>query len=177
MIDLRRLVSDAWPNGEAATAGADLWSMYRAVRDATESLCRPLTIEDQVVQSMPEASPVKWHLAHTSWFFETFILSAQLANYRTFHAKFAVLFNSYYDAVGPRWPRSQRGLLSRPTVDEVYRYRAHVDREVSRFIESAPAGVLERVAATLVLGLNHEQQHQELILTDLKHAWGNNPLH
>jgi ergothioneine biosynthesis protein EgtB len=154
-----------------------LAAQFQAVRGQTERLCQPLERDDYVIQSMPEASPVKWHLAHTSWFFETFILSAQLANFRAFHPEFAFLFNSYYEAVGPRWPRSQRGMLSRPTVDEVYRYRAHVDREVTRFIESAPMAVLGRVGAALVLGLNHEQQHQELILTDLKHAWGSNPLH
>src|SRR4029077_594299 len=119
-----------------------LAAQYEAVRGQTERLCQPLECDDYGVQSMPDASPVKWHLAHTSWFFETFILSAQLAHYRAFHPQFARLFNSYYEAVGPRWPRSQRGVLSRPTVDEIYRYRAHVDREVTRFIESAPPAVL-----------------------------------
>jgi ergothioneine biosynthesis protein EgtB len=154
----------------------NLLAQFQAVRRQTEALCEPLEPEDYVVQSMADASPVKWHLAHTSWFFETFILTAQLANYRPFHPEFAFLFNSYYEAVGPRWPRSQRGLLSRPTVAEVYRYRAHVDEHVARWIGSAPVENLRGAAAALVLGMHHEQQHQELILTDLKHAWSANPL-
>ena len=168
------------PNATRAvpdTIGRDtLLAHFQAVRRQTEELCEPLEPEDHVIQSMADASPVKWHLAHTSWFFETFILTAQLANYRPFHPEFAFLFNSYYEAVGPRWPRSQRGLLSRPTVAEVYRYRAHVDEHVARWIGSAPDENLQGAAAALVLGMHHEQQHQELILTDLKHAWSANPL-
>src|SRR5271165_5658093 len=100
---------------------------YRTVRRCTEALCEPLAAEDYVVQSMPDASPVKWHLAHTAWFFETFLLAPLLQGYRPFHPQFQFLFNSYYQGVGPRWPRRQRGLLSRPTVAEVFRYRAFVD--------------------------------------------------
>ncbi len=155
---------------------ASLADHYRAVRRATEALCEPLAIEDYVIQSMPDASPVKWHLAHTTWFFETFVLAPHRAGYRAFHPEFAVLFNSYYNAVGPRWPRPQRGLLSRPTVAEVFRYRAYVDEQMAALLEPSTADVLSRVADTLVLGLHHEQQHQELLLTDLKHALSANPL-
>jgi ergothioneine biosynthesis protein EgtB len=153
-----------------------LASRYREVRGLTESLCAPLAVEDYVVQSMPDASPVKWHLAHTSWFFETFVLAPGLPGYRPFAPAFAYLFNSYYNAVGERLPRPQRGLLTRPTVDEVYRYRRYVDEQVLRWLETAGESLFRRTAATLVLGLHHEQQHQELILTDLKHAFSRNPL-
>jgi ergothioneine biosynthesis protein EgtB len=135
-----------------------------------------LTVEDYVVQSMPDASPAKWHLAHTSWFFETFLLAPELNGYRPFSADFAYLFNSYYNAIGDRHPRPRRGLLTRPTVEEVYRYRAHVDQAVTRFLEGADADRLRRVGPILTLGLNHEQQHQELLLTDLKHLFSCNPL-
>jgi ergothioneine biosynthesis protein EgtB len=124
---------------------------------------------------MPEASPVNWHLAHTTWFFETFVLSA-LPGYRPFHPQFAYLFNSYYTAVGPRWPRQQRGLLSRPTVAEVYRYRSYVDEHMAQVFARAHTAALQATEATVRLGCQHEQQHQELILTDLKHAWSFNPL-
>jgi ergothioneine biosynthesis protein EgtB len=163
--------------GASETSHRDnLVAQFQAVRRQTERLCQPLEREDYVIQSMADASPVKWHLAHTSWFFETFILHSMLPNYQPFHAEFAVLFNSYYDAVGPRWPRAQRGLLSRPTVDEVLRYRVHVDEHIARWIRSAPVEDVRQGAGTLGLGMHHEQQHQELILTDLKHAWSANPL-
>jgi ergothioneine biosynthesis protein EgtB len=132
--------------------------------------------EDYVVQSMPEASPVKWHLAHTAWFFETFVLGAFLPDYRPFHPQFRFLFNSYYNAVGERLPRAKRGMLTRPTVGEVYRYRAHVDEHVRRLLDGADARLDERLEPVIVLGLNHEQQHQELLLTDLLHAFAANPL-
>jgi ergothioneine biosynthesis protein EgtB len=150
---------------------------YRAIRGASEALCEPLATEDYVIQSTPECSPVKWHLAHTTWFFETFVLVPHLPEYRSFHPQFGFLFNSYYEAVGPRWPRPVRGLLSRPTVAEVYRYRAFVDEHLDRLFQPGQSAVLEGAAATVVLGLNHEQQHQELMVTDLKHAWSANPLH
>jgi ergothioneine biosynthesis protein EgtB len=155
---------------------AMLRSRYEAVRRQTEQLCDPLETEDFLLQSMPDASPVKWHLAHTGWFFETFVLAPHRPGYRPFHPDFAVLFNSYYNAVGPRWPRPQRGLLSRPTVAEVFRYRAWVDEQMAELFEPAQEEVLRRAADVIVLGLNHEQQHQELILTDLKHALALNPL-
>lgn len=160
------------PATDLSVAG-DLEVRYTAVRRQTEDLCTPLVTEDYVIQSMPEASPVKWHLAHTSWFFETFILQPRLVGYRAFHPHFGFLFNSYYQAVGPRWPRPERGLLSRPTVAEIYRYRTYVDEHMARVCRlDDPA-----LHAVVSLGLNHEQQHQELILTDLKHAWAANPLH
>ncbi len=157
--------------------GSALAECYRDVRRTTEALCEPLVAEDYVVQSMPDASPVKWHLAHTTWFFETFLLAPLVPGYRLFHPEFRVLFNSYYHGVGPRWPRAQRGLLSRPTAVEVFRYRDYVDSQVELLLRSAAGETLERLAPTLLLGVNHEQQHQELILTDLKHAWAANPLH
>lgn len=125
---------------------------------------------------MPDCSPPKWHLAHTAWFFETFVLAAHAPGFRPFHPQFGYLFNSYYDAVGDRWPRAARGLLSRPTVTEVYAYRAAVDEQTLALVSSADERTLGAIAPLIELGLNHEQQHQELLLTDLKHAFGLNPL-
>jgi ergothioneine biosynthesis protein EgtB len=147
---------------------------FKAVRACTEALCKPLATEDYVIQSMPEASPAKWHLAHTTWFFETFVLAAH-QDCPPFHPQFRVLFNSYYEAVGPRWPRPERGVLSRPTLAEVYRYRAFVDQHMDELL-TTPADLPGEVIDKVVLGLNHEQQHQELILTDIKHALSCNPL-
>jgi ergothioneine biosynthesis protein EgtB len=152
---------------------AALLEHYRAVRDTTEELARPLSAEDCGVQSMPDASPTKWHLAHTSWFFETFIL-ATWPGYQVFDASFRFLFNSYYNGVGERHARPSRGLLTRPALAEVLGYRRHVDQAMARLLEDEEARA--RVAALVVLGLNHEQQHQELILTDIKHAFWMNPL-
>jgi hypothetical protein len=149
---------------------------YREVRGLTEALCAPLSPEDCTVQSMPDASPVKWHLAHTSWFFETFVLGQAVPGFAPFDPRFGFLFNSYYNAVGDRLARPQRGLLSRPSLADVSRYRAHVDDHVLGFLETADEGLRRRVAPLLVLGLNHEQQHQELILTDVKHLLSLNPL-
>ena len=154
-----------------------LLAAYRAVRNQTERLCKPLEIEDYVIQSMPEASPVKWHLAHTTWFFEEFVLTRWLPGYRRFHPEYSFLFNSYYESVGPRWSRPERGVLSRPTVRQVYDYRAWVDEQMADLLGCPESIASNEVAATIVLGLNHEQQHQELILTDLKNAWAANPLH
>jgi ergothioneine biosynthesis protein EgtB len=148
---------------------------YEAVRRWTGRLCEPLETEDYGLQPMPDASPVKWHLAHTSWFFETFVLQPRLPDYRLFHPEFGVLFNSYYNAVGPRWPRPQRGLLSRPTVAEVFRYRAHIDEAMGRLF-GEHTGPAAAAAPVIELGIHHEQQHQELILTDLKYALALNPL-
>jgi len=149
-----------------------LLERYARVRALSARLCEPLETEDYVVQSMEDVSPPKWHLAHTSWFFETFLLKTYLANYREFHPKFNYLFNSYYEAVGARHPRAQRGLLSRPTVEQVYEYRRHVDQAMSVLsLDDEPQAL-----SLLELGLNHEQQHQELLLTDLKHILASNPL-
>jgi ergothioneine biosynthesis protein EgtB len=145
---------------------------YRTVRQATEALTRALTPEDQQAQSMPDASPAKWHLAHTSWFFETFLLEPRLAGYRAFDPRFAYLFNSYYEALGPRQPRPERGLLTRPSVADVIAYRAHVDDGMARLLDHDPDGV----ADLLDLGLAHEEQHQELILMDILHLFAASPL-
>ncbi len=179
--DTRLAVSPPKPVvSQAVSATADsaaLAESYRTVRHCTEALCEPLASDDYVIQSMPDASPVKWHLAHTTWFFETFLLVPHLPGYRLFHPRFRSLFNSYYQSVGPRWPRSQRGLLSRPTVVEVFGYRAYVDKHMAQLLRAAGTETLGKIATTVLLGLHHEQQHQELVLTDLKHAWAANPLH
>lgn len=153
----------------------DLAIRYRAVRTLTERLREPLSAEDCQGQSMEDASPTKWHLAHTSWFFETFVLAPGWSDYRPFHAEFRVLFNSYYQQIGPQHPRQQRGLLTRPSLDEVLAYRAHVDRRVLELLATGN-GRREPLTAVIELGLHHEQQHQELILTDAKHLLAANPL-
>ncbi len=147
---------------------------YQQVRQLSQQLCQPLATEDYVIQSMADVSPPKWHLAHTTWFFETFLLIPHLAGYEVFHPQFGYLFNSYYEAVGERHPRPQRGLLSRPTVEEVYQYRAYVD-EAMRSLLSSKSGD-SQLEALIILGLHHEQQHQELLLTDIKHILAYNPL-
>jgi len=151
-----------------------LASRYQEVRDFTHLLAAPLAPEDTVIQPMPDASPTKWHLAHTTWFFETFILGARVSDYRPFHPRFAYLFNSYYNAAGERHARPNRGLVSRPTLAEVYDYRTYVDRHVQALLDAE--GVDEELESLLVLGINHEQQHQELILTDIKYTLSCNPL-
>jgi len=144
---------------------------FRSIRSRTEELAVPLSPEDQTVQSMPDASPTKWHLAHTTWFFETFVLRPHAPGYRVFDPSFEYLFNSYYEAVGPRHPRPQRGLVTRPGVGEVLAYRRHVTEAMLDFLGG------DHAAHDLVeLGLHHEQQHQELILMDIKHALSMNPL-
>jgi ergothioneine biosynthesis protein EgtB len=153
---------------------ATLAGHYTAVRQQTDMLAAPLSAEDQMVQSCPEASPAKWHLAHTSWFFETFILSSHLTGYRPFHPQFRDLFNSYYNAVGQQPEKALRNTFSRPTLDEVRRYRAHIDEHMLKLLQSS--AVSAEVRKLVVLGLNHEQQHQELIVTDIKHAFWTNPL-
>lgn len=143
-----------------------------------ESLARAarLTPEDQCVQSMPDASPTKWHLAHTSWFFEAVVLAPHQPGYRAFDERFAHLFNSYYESLGPRHPRPQRGLLTRPGHAEVLRFRAHVDEALARFAQEAGAQAWAAAEPLLALGLQHEQQHQELMYTDILHAFWCNPL-
>jgi ergothioneine biosynthesis protein EgtB len=153
-----------------------LREIFRSVRTASLDLAAPLSAEDQCIQSMPDASPTKWHLAHTTWFFETVLLQPQASGYRPFDPRFQYLFNSYYEALGPRHPRPQRGLLTRPSVDEVHAYRAHVDAGVERLLDTADAAAWDTVASVLTLGLHHEQQHQELLLTDILHALSCNPL-
>ena len=153
--------SDAWPR------------RYADVRASTEALTKHLSAEDCQIQSMPDVSPAKWHLAHTSWFFETFLLVPLMRDYRVFDPAYAVLFNSYYVAVGERHPRPQRGLLSRPTLQQIHEYRWHVDRGIARLMEQVPVTLWRDL---LELGLNHEQQHQELILMDIQHVFSCNPL-
>jgi ergothioneine biosynthesis protein EgtB len=161
----------------AARHGRDTWlQSYREVRSLTERLCAPLEPEDYVVQSMPDASPAKWHLAHTSWFFETFVLKPGLAGYRGSDSHHAFLFNSYYNAVGPMHCRAQRGMISRPTVSETYQYRRQTDAGMLHLIEQASEKEWSQVERVVELGLHHEQQHQELLLTDLKHMFAQNPL-
>ncbi len=147
---------------------------FNWVRGETERLAAPLSPEDQVVQSMPDASPTKWHRAHMTWFFETMILSSFAAGYEPIDPHFTFLFNSYYDAVGARHPRPERGLLTRPSADEIAAYRAHVDAGMRAFIVDADADTWTQAAPLIVLGLHHEQQHQELILMDILHAFSFN---
>jgi ergothioneine biosynthesis protein EgtB len=146
------------------------------VRRQTQVLCAPLVAEDYVVQSMPDVSPTKWHLAHTSWFFETFLLLPHARDYKPFNPHFAYLFNSYYVAVGDRHCRQNRGLLSRPTVAEVYEYRKHVDAAMERFLTALTPAQSAELESVIELGLHHEQQHQELMLTDIKHVFWVNPM-
>jgi ergothioneine biosynthesis protein EgtB len=149
---------------------------FQAVRRESETLAARLTPEDQSIQSMPDVSPTKWHLAHVTWFFETFILARFDPAYRVFDPAFHYLFNSYYEAEGPRHPRPQRGMLSRPSCADVAAYRDHVGAAMARLIESASAEVWGEMAPLLELGCHHEQQHQELILMDIKHVFSLNPL-
>ena len=153
---------------------ADLLAQrYRKLRARSLTLCSTLEREDFVVQSMPDVSPTKWHLAHTTWLFERFILSHYIADYRVFHQRYDYLFNSYYQTIGKMHPRAERGLLSRPTVAEIRDYRAYVDRQMSQLLDTFASAEL---AFLVELGLNHEQQHQELLLTDIKHILSCNPL-
>ena len=149
---------------------------YRRVRQQTEELCQPLAIDDYQLQTMPDCSPPKWHLAHTTWFFETFLLAGNNPSYRPFHPRYNFLFNSYYEAVGERCPRPARGLLSRPTVEEVFAYRRAIDERMHEWLDPLSESSLESIRPVFELGLNHEQQHQELLLTDIKHAFSINPL-
>jgi ergothioneine biosynthesis protein EgtB len=158
-----------------ASHAPSLAERYRAVRGLTERLAAPLSPEDCAIQSMPDASPTRWHLAHTTWFFETFVLARAEPGRSPFHPDFAHLFNSYYHSVGEPFPRAKRGSLSRPSLDEVRAYRAHVDGDIEALLERGDER-LRRVESAIVLGLNHEQQHQELLLTDILHVFAQNPL-
>jgi DinB superfamily len=160
--------------GPVAEAGTELAGRFCRVRQQTETLCEPLTPEDMMVQSCPEASPAKWHLAHTTWFFETFLLSEFLPGYRPFHPDFIWLFNSYYNAVSDQPLKKLRGSFSRPALAEILDYRRHVEEAMTRLIEG---GSSEEVRRRVILGLHHEQQHQELLAYDIKNAFWSNPLH
>jgi ergothioneine biosynthesis protein EgtB len=150
-----------------------LTEQYRAVRKASEDICRPLQKEDYVVQPIADVSPPKWHLGHTTWFWETFLLIPHYHGYRPCNPDYNYVFNSYYETIGARVMRTDRGNLSRPSVDEVYAYRKYVDAAMERFLD---AGVGPQLASVIILGLNHEQQHQELLYTDIKYILGHNPL-
>lgn len=158
---------------ESALALTDLERFYREVRQTSERLGAPLSDADATVQSMPDASPAKWHLAHTTWFFEAMVLSPHLKGYEPFDERFTFLFNSYYETLGARQPRPLRGMISRPALDEIYAYREHVDRAVARLFGSQPP---PEVSELIELGCHHEQQHQELLLTDILHLFAQNPI-
>jgi ergothioneine biosynthesis protein EgtB len=149
--------------------------LYWAVRGETLKRAAPLSPEDQCLQSMPDASPTKWHLAHTTWFFEAMLLRPYLQGYIPFDERNFYLFNSYYDAMGARLPRAQRGLVSRPSLDEVYAYRRHVDKNMEQLMEQCDSHLWQVLRPLVMLGLNHEQQHQELLQTDIVHALWRNP--
>lgn len=174
-----------WPDPfpPARGSGGDAWrgwlggwlGAFREVRAETERRAAPLSPEDQAVQSMPDASPTKWHRAHTTWFFEQFILGPHVPSYRPYDPRFAFLFNSYYVAAGPRHARPKRGLLTRPDAADVARYRAHVDAAIAGLLDSAASPLLGKITSLLEIGLHHEQQHQELMLTDILHAFSESP--
>jgi ergothioneine biosynthesis protein EgtB len=161
-------------SGLAFRKAAPLLARFRDVRAATEKLAQPLSEEDCALQSMPDASPVKWHLAHTTWFFETFVLERFAADFKPFDPSFRVLFNSYYNAVGDKHPRAERGLISRPDLSSVHAYRHHVTAAIERLLALSPDH--DEIVSLVTLGCHHEEQHQELILTDLKHLLSKNPL-
>ncbi len=154
----------------------DLVAAFLNIRGETERRAAPLSPEDQVIQSMPDASPAKWHRAHTTWFFEQFVLGPHLEGYRAFHPDYAFLFNSYYVSAGPRHARAARGLLTRPGAADVTAYRQHVDEAVARLLTTAAPSLLARLGPLMEVGFNHEQQHQELMLTDILHAFAQNPV-
>src|ERR1035437_1704339 len=156
-----------------SSLGESLGVGYEAVRERSVKLAQPLSEEDCCVQSMPDASPIKWHLAHATWFFETFVLEKMERDFQPFNPMFRVLFNSYYNGVGEKYPRSQRGLLSRPALREVLEYRRNVDARMEILFQRAPSPTLVEL---VTLGLQHEQQHQELMLTDVKHLFSMNSL-
>jgi ergothioneine biosynthesis protein EgtB len=173
-------LAGAGPGAALTSAAAEeprsYWlQAFRRVRAETERRAALLSAEDQVVQSMPDASPTKWHRAHASWFFEQFLLRPHAEDYRAFDERFAYLYNSYYVSAGPRQARPQRGLITRPSADEVTAYRRHVDDAVARLIESENS--LAELAPIIEIGLHHEQQHQELLLTDILHAFSLNETH
>ncbi len=154
---------------------AQLYGTYLSIRKQTQGICTPLCTEDYTLQPITFVSPPKWHLAHTTWFFEEFVLKKYMPNYCVYHPNFGYLFNSYYNVAGDRVVRSNRGNMTRPQVKEIYDYRAYVDKHMRILLDKGPI-TQEEVVSLIVLGLNHEQQHQELLLTDLKYIFGHNPL-
>jgi ergothioneine biosynthesis protein EgtB len=165
------------PRPAASSRSNGLIERFQAVRDFTSSLASGLAPEDCVVQSMPDVSPAKWHLAHTTWFFETFIVKKWVSGYRSAVPEYAYLFNSYYNAAGDMHRRDLRGLISRPTVEETHRYRESIDAHVRQLLTDASTQLLDELAPLIELGIHHEQQHQELFVTDIKHVFAQNPLH
>ncbi len=161
---------------DSGSPAHNLAEAFLAVRNETERRAGPLTPEDQLIQSMPDASPAKWHRAHTTWFFEQFLLGEHCRGYQRFHPDYAFLFNSYYVNAGPRHARHQRGHLTRPGADEITAYRAHVDAATVKLFHEAPEDMLAAIAPLVEVGLHHEQQHQELMLTDILHAFAQNPI-
>ena len=161
-----------------ATAGdaASLVQRFTEVRAHTEALAAPLSPEDQTVQSMPDVSPTKWHRAHVTWFFETFVLSEHEQGFAPFQEKYWFLFNSYYETLGPRYSRADRGFITRPGAHDVGVYRRQVDDRMRDLVDGLDGGTLDKLAPTLELGFHHEQQHQELLLMDIKHVLSRNPL-
>lgn len=167
---------DFAPRGSCQPSVEQLLESFLSVRRLSVQLCQPLLIEDYGLQAMDSTSPAKWHLAHTTWFFETFILKPYCSDYQVFHPKFEYLFNSYYNGIGAQFPRSQRALLSRPSVEDVSRYREHVDAAMQKTLASATAKSMASITERIILGCHHEQQHQELFFTDLKYCWFQNPI-
>ena len=149
---------------------------FQEVRGFSRLICEPLETEDYIVQSMPDVSPTRWHLAHTTWFFETFVLKPYCESYESRNAAFEYLFNSYYNSVGSQYPRAKRGLLTRPTVKEVWAYRDSVDHAIRDLLADECFAEDPEFSQVMELGLQHEQQHQELMLTDIKHVLSCNPL-
>ncbi|MEQ9454365.1 MAG: ergothioneine biosynthesis protein EgtB [Phycisphaeraceae bacterium] len=164
------------PHTGTVSDRAGILAHYVASRAASDNLCKGLEPEDLVIQSMSEVSPLKWHLAHTTWFYEQFVLEPRTPNYHWYHEQYPFLFNSYYQTVGPMHCRAERGLLSRPTVQEVYAYRKAIDHRIAELLDSIRDEDLPSLAGIMELGRHHEQQHQELILTDIKHIFSSNPL-
>ena len=162
---------------KTAARGEQLLTRFHQIRSFTTALCANLEPEDCVVQSMPDVSPAKWHLAHTTWFFETFILKKSMPGYLAEIPEYAFLFNSYYNAAGTMHRRDLRGLISRPTVREAQRYRSSIDAHIDNLLSTTDERLLEEVEPILVLGMHHEQQHQELLITDIKHVFAQNPLY
>ena len=173
---LEKVAANIPPVGGLSRSEA-LLQRYQQVRKFTDSLAAGLAPEDCVVQSMPDVSPAKWHMAHTTWFFETFIVKKWVPGYQSAVPEYAYLFNSYYNAAGDMHRRDLRGLISRPTVEETHRYRASIDQFVQELIETANGPTFEELATLVELGIHHEQQHQELFVTDIKHVFAQNPLH
>src|SRR5947209_11151829 len=163
-------------SSEGRTRGECLLARVRQIRNLTTGLCRNREPEDCVVQSIPDVSPTKWHLAHTTWFFETFILKKWVPGYRDAVPEYAYLFNSYYNAAGAMHRRDLRGLISRPTVEETRKFRASIDADIEALIAGADEKLFREIKPILTLGIHHEQQHQELLITDIKHVFAQNPL-